>query len=114
MPSNVLGQTEDGSVGRLVAAETVTEASRTWQFKQDLAKRCGISIHSFASGKQQIAAPVVKSASYSVLPGHIASHGKKPDTSCLQYPCLLASVREKDPETSAMAKKFSIHAKKYS
>jgi len=112
LPSNVLGQTEDGSVGRLVAAETVAEASRSWQFKQDLAKRCDISIHSFASDTQQIAAPVVKSASYSsVLPRHIASHVKKPDTSCLQYPCLLASVRELDPEMGAVAKKSSIHAK---
>lgn len=112
MPSNVLGQTEDGSRGGLFAAETVAEASRTWQFKQDLAKRCDISVHAVASDKQLSAATVVKSASHSsVLPRHVASCAKKSDTACLQYPCLLASVREPDPEMSAMGKNSSIHAK---
>eukprot|EP00930_Biecheleria_cincta_P054354 TRINITY_DN403_c0_g1_i2.p1 TRINITY_DN403_c0_g1~~TRINITY_DN403_c0_g1_i2.p1 ORF type:complete len:604 (-),score=68.60 TRINITY_DN403_c0_g1_i2:379-2190(-) len=112
MPSNVLGQTEDVPKGRLVAAETVAEASRTWQFKQDLAKRCDISAHALASDKQQIAATVVKSASYSsALARRIASRVKKSDALCLQYPCLLSSAREPDPEMGAVARKISIHAK---
>lgn len=105
MPSNVLGQNEDGSAARLVPAETVAAASRTWQFKQDLAKRCDISAHAITSDKRQMA---VKSTSHSsVLPRQV----KKADASGLKYPCLLASLREPEPEMGTVAKNSCNDAK---
>lgn len=101
MPSNVLGQNEDVSAGRLVPAEPVARASRTWQFKQDLAKRGDMSAHALTPDKTDKRQVVANSASYlSVLPRQV----KKADASGSKYPCLLASRREPDPEMGTVVK----------